>query len=184
MRKESQKLRKIYRKENWCLGNYNLHELYIRVKCTSTKEKCWLQIWGGAKSREAQRFPIRILKSLSGNLWRVSNASRFFLRLTSKIPKGILKMKSNLSSFSFSEITRIQSGGKPPGRDSKFVDIYHEKPIRLTVRALVPVKEHPKVSMNIYKAYKKYFVLDIYLNLLLIAVLLWLVSGFFRCLKL
>ncbi|XP_059088583.1 KH domain-containing, RNA-binding, signal transduction-associated protein 3-like isoform X2 [Tigriopus californicus] len=44
------------------------------------------------------------------------------------------------------EITRIQSGGKPPGRDSKFVDIYHEKPIRLTVRALVPVKEHPKFN--------------------------------------
>ena len=48
----------------------------------------------------------------------------------------------------FSEIARIQSGGKPPGRDSKFVDIYHEKPIRLTVRALVPVKEHPKVSLS------------------------------------
>merc|ERR1719411_1590474 len=44
------------------------------------------------------------------------------------------------------EIARIQSGGKPPGRDSKFVDIYHEKPIRLTVRALVPVKEHPKFN--------------------------------------
>ena len=66
-------------------------------------------------------------------------------------------MKSHLSSFSLSEIARIQSGGKPPGRDSKFVDIYHEKPIRLTVRALVPVKEHPKVSMNIYKAYKQVF---------------------------
>merc|ERR1719411_1765945 len=44
------------------------------------------------------------------------------------------------------EIARIQSGGKPPGRDSKFVDIYHEKPIRLTVRALVPIKEHPKFN--------------------------------------
>ena len=51
-----------------------------------------------------------------------------------------------ISSYSLSEITRIQSGGKPPGRDTKFVDIYHEKPIRLTVRALVPVREHPKVS--------------------------------------
>ena len=49
-------------------------------------------------------------------------------------------------TFFIAEIARIQSGGKPPGRDSKFVDIYHEKPIRLTVRALVPVKEHPKVS--------------------------------------
>lgn len=49
--------------------------------------------------------------------------------------------------YPFAEIARIQSGGKPPGRDSKFVDIYHEKPIRLTVRALVPVKEHPKVKV-------------------------------------
>ena len=59
-------------------------------------------------------------------------------------------LNNNFSLFfcSFSEIARIQSGGKPPGRDSKFVDIYHEKPIRLTVRALVPVKEHPKVSLR------------------------------------
>ena len=153
MRKESQKS---FEKKTGVLG------ITTYMNCTleqsaPTKEKCWLQIWGGAKSREAQRFPIRILKSLSGNLWRVSNASRFSLRLTSKIQKGILKMKSHLSSFSLSEIARIQSGGKPPGRDSKFVDIYHEKPIRLTVRALVPVKEHPKVSMNIYKAYKQIF---------------------------
>ena len=65
-------------------------------------------------------------------------------------PKIFLKYKNLFSFFSchffISEIARIQSGGKPPGRDSKFVDIYHEKPIRLTVRALVPVKEHPKVS--------------------------------------
>ena len=56
-------------------------------------------------------------------------------------------------TFFIAEIARIQSGGKPPGRDSKFVDIYHEKPIRLTVRALVPVKEHPKVSWYLYFIY-------------------------------
>ena len=28
----------------------------------------------------------------------------------------------------------------------KYFDIYRERPVRLTVRALVPVKEHPKVS--------------------------------------
>ena len=27
----------------------------------------------------------------------------------------------------------------------KYFDIYRERPVRLTVRALVPVKEHPKV---------------------------------------
>ena len=52
----------------------------------------------------------------------------------------------------FAEICRIQSGGKPPGRDTKFVDVYHEKPIRLTVRALVPVKEHPKVRSQYLSA--------------------------------
>ena len=28
----------------------------------------------------------------------------------------------------------------------KYFDIYRERPIRLTVRALVPVREHPKVK--------------------------------------
>jgi KH domain-containing RNA-binding signal transduction-associated protein 3 len=28
----------------------------------------------------------------------------------------------------------------------KYVDVYRERPIRLTVRVLVPVREHPKVS--------------------------------------
>ena len=48
--------------------------------------------------------------------------------------------------FLFSEIARIQRGGKPPGRDTRIVDIYHEKPIRLSVRVIVPVKEHPKFN--------------------------------------
>jgi len=59
---------------------------------------------------------------------------------------AILGPKSIVLRLLDQEIARIQSGGKPPGRDSKFVDIYHEKPIRLTVRALVPVKEHPKFN--------------------------------------
>ena len=46
----------------------------------------------------------------------------------------------------FLEIARIQRGGKPPGRDTRIVDIYHEKPIRLIVRVVVPVKEHPKFN--------------------------------------
>ena len=32
------------------------------------------------------------------------------------------------------------------GEQATYLDIYRERPIRLTVRALVPVKEHPKVS--------------------------------------
>ena len=30
----------------------------------------------------------------------------------------------------------------------KYVDVYRERPIRLTVRVLVPVREHPKVRIK------------------------------------
>ena len=51
--------------------------------------------------------------------------------------------------FLLSEISRLQAGGsKGMGfKDPiKYVDVYRERPIRLTVRVLVPVREHPKVS--------------------------------------
>ena len=51
----------------------------------------------------------------------------------------------------FSEISRIQSGGNKNGgykEPVKYFDIYRERPIRLTIRALVPVREHPKVRSN------------------------------------
>ena len=54
----------------------------------------------------------------------------------------------------FAEIARVQSGRPGCGNGSasgyrepiKYVDVYRERPIRLTVRVLVPVREHPKVS--------------------------------------
>lgn len=74
--------------------------------------------------------------------------------------------------FVLSEINRIQSG--KAGRSSsasgstsaaafdvgcsggyrdpiKYVDVYRERPIRLTVRVLVPVREHPKVRVKLLK---------------------------------
>ena len=52
-----------------------------------------------------------------------------------------------------SEITRTSADGEGSrDRDGNraeqitYFDIYRERPIRLTVRALVPTKEHPKVS--------------------------------------
>ena len=42
------------------------------------------------------------------------------------------------------EIQKTQAIGKPL-RDQKYVDIYREKPIRVAVKVLVPVREHPKV---------------------------------------
>lgn len=53
-----------------------------------------------------------------------------------------------LSHFSiYSEIAKVQQTGRIPQREQKYVDIYREKQIRVTVKVLVPVKEHPKVRL-------------------------------------
>ena len=49
----------------------------------------------------------------------------------------------------FVEIVHIQNGGSISSsyRDPvQYLDIYRERPVRLTARALVPVREHPKVK--------------------------------------
>ncbi|XP_033210347.1 KH domain-containing, RNA-binding, signal transduction-associated protein 3-like [Belonocnema kinseyi] len=43
------------------------------------------------------------------------------------------------------EIQKTQAIGKPL-KDHKYVDIYREKPIRVAVKVLVPVREHPKFN--------------------------------------
>jgi hypothetical protein len=53
-------------------------------------------------------------------------------------------------------LERLQNGGRPlqanstgnrPSADERrFADIIKEKPLKVTIRVLVPVKEHPKVS--------------------------------------
>lgn len=55
------------------------------------------------------------------------------------------KKKTNL--LYFTEIQKTQAMGKPL-RDQKYVDIYREKPIRVAVKVLVPVREHPKVRIQ------------------------------------
>ncbi|XP_049833420.1 KH domain-containing, RNA-binding, signal transduction-associated protein 3-like isoform X1 [Schistocerca gregaria] len=44
------------------------------------------------------------------------------------------------------EVARVQAQGRPLPRESKYVDIYREKPIRVAVKVLVPIKEHPKFN--------------------------------------
>lgn len=44
------------------------------------------------------------------------------------------------------EITKVQQMGRPPAKEQKYVDIYREKPIKVTVKVLVPVREHPKFN--------------------------------------
>lgn len=60
------------------------------------------------------------------------------MKLTSEI-------KIKTFPYFLPEIQKVRESGKIPPRDLKYVDIYREKQIRVTVKVLVPVKEHPKV---------------------------------------
>uniref|UniRef100_A0A182KBG1 K Homology domain-containing protein n=1 Tax=Anopheles christyi TaxID=43041 RepID=A0A182KBG1_9DIPT len=42
------------------------------------------------------------------------------------------------------EVENAQKNGKPPTR--RYIDIYREKPIKVQVKVIVPVKEHPKFN--------------------------------------
>ncbi|KAF7273221.1 hypothetical protein GWI33_014073 [Rhynchophorus ferrugineus] len=52
----------------------------------------------------------------------------------------------NASRLVDQEMTKVQQLGKPTQREYKYVDIYREKPIKVTVKVLVPVREHPKFN--------------------------------------
>ncbi|CAH4023848.1 unnamed protein product [Pieris brassicae] len=44
------------------------------------------------------------------------------------------------------EVDRLQASGRIPLRDNKYVDVFREKPVKVTVKVLVPIKEHPKFN--------------------------------------
>ncbi|XP_046682720.1 KH domain-containing, RNA-binding, signal transduction-associated protein 2-like isoform X2 [Homalodisca vitripennis] len=44
------------------------------------------------------------------------------------------------------EVQKAQAQGAKLPRENRYVDIYREKPIRVAVKVLVPVKEHPKFN--------------------------------------
>uniref|UniRef100_A0A1B6D4L2 K Homology domain-containing protein n=1 Tax=Clastoptera arizonana TaxID=38151 RepID=A0A1B6D4L2_9HEMI len=44
------------------------------------------------------------------------------------------------------EVAKAQAQGAKLPKENRYVDIYREKPIRVTVKVLVPVKEHPKFN--------------------------------------
>lgn len=48
--------------------------------------------------------------------------------------------------FSSSEIQSAKASGKPFRGDQRYVDVYHEKQIRVVVKVIVPVKEYPKFN--------------------------------------
>ncbi|CAH1640797.1 unnamed protein product [Spodoptera littoralis] len=44
------------------------------------------------------------------------------------------------------EVSKVQTSGRIPGKDSKYLDVFRDKPTKVTVKVLVPVKEHPKFN--------------------------------------
>ncbi|XP_045762682.1 KH domain-containing, RNA-binding, signal transduction-associated protein 2-like isoform X5 [Maniola jurtina] len=62
------------------------------------------------------------------------------------------KIKLNAGKFPVStrlidqEVEKVQTTGRIPARDLKYVDVYREKPVKVVVKVLVPIKEHPKVN--------------------------------------
>ncbi|XP_048000864.1 KH domain-containing, RNA-binding, signal transduction-associated protein 2-like isoform X2 [Leguminivora glycinivorella] len=62
------------------------------------------------------------------------------------------KIKLNTAKFPYAtklidqEVTKVQASGRLPPRDFKYVDVYHEKPVKVSVKVLVPLKEHPKFN--------------------------------------
>ncbi|KAI9577704.1 KH domain-containing, RNA-binding, signal transduction-associated protein 2 [Glossina fuscipes] len=45
-----------------------------------------------------------------------------------------------------SEIEKVQTTGRIPSREQKYADIYREKPLRVSQKVLVPIREHPKFN--------------------------------------
>ncbi|KAH9642861.1 hypothetical protein HF086_011908, partial [Spodoptera exigua] len=62
------------------------------------------------------------------------------------------KIKLNTAKFPIitklidQEVTKVLASGRIPGKDSKYLDVFRDKPTKVTVKVLVPVKEHPKYA--------------------------------------
>ncbi|XP_061394388.1 KH domain-containing, RNA-binding, signal transduction-associated protein 2 [Musca vetustissima] len=44
------------------------------------------------------------------------------------------------------EIEKVQTTGRLPSKEQKYADIYREKPLRVSQKVLVPIREHPKFN--------------------------------------
>ncbi|XP_013098022.1 KH domain-containing, RNA-binding, signal transduction-associated protein 2 isoform X2 [Stomoxys calcitrans] len=44
------------------------------------------------------------------------------------------------------EIDKVQTTGRLPSKEQKYADIYREKPLRVSQKVLVPIREHPKFN--------------------------------------
>lgn len=52
---------------------------------------------------------------------------------------------NSVFSLFFLEIEKVQTTGRLPSKEQKYADIYREKPLRVSQKVLVPIREHPKV---------------------------------------
>lgn len=80
-----------------------------------------------------------------------SRMDRKFLIAEKLLDTGELQLAICLLSmmilfyFFLSEIEKVQTTGRLPSREQKYADIYREKPLRVSQKVLVPIREHPKV---------------------------------------
>ncbi|XP_073846200.1 quaking related 54B [Musca autumnalis] len=44
------------------------------------------------------------------------------------------------------EVEKVQTTGRLPSKEQKYADIYREKPLRVSQKVLVPIREHPKFN--------------------------------------
>ncbi|XP_030028261.1 KH domain-containing, RNA-binding, signal transduction-associated protein 2 isoform X2 [Manduca sexta] len=62
------------------------------------------------------------------------------------------KIKINNAKFPISsklidqEVAKVQATGRVPLKDGKYLDVYRDKPTKVTVKVLVPIKDHPKFN--------------------------------------
>lgn len=49
--------------------------------------------------------------------------------------------------FFFSEIKYVQTKGTYPRDRVVYLNVYKDKPVKISAKVLVPVKEHPKVQL-------------------------------------
>ena len=75
---------------------------------------------------------------------------------------------NNIWLLFFPEIDRIQGGGVPRvvKEDRKMADVTKEKAIKLTVRVLVPVRDHPKVMSWLCRKFFLFWILETFINTL------------------
>lgn len=86
------------------------------------------------KSRMDRKFPIAEKLLDAGMLIFLS---LYIAAVTSLVPNYSLYLV---------EIEKVQTTGRLPSKEQKYADIYREKPLRVSQKVLVPIREHPKVS--------------------------------------